>query len=206
LELTALAVPEPDRQPWERQKGEPARAFQAFALYRDEGLTRAFTPVAERLAATGRGKQSVEAMKRQLGTWRKKWNWDERLEAYDLFVDRRMREQRETQLMALNREHGEAFIELRSLIQKRLRGDEKVPALDLKDLTWGDAVRALNIAIQGERMAAGLTRSIDGVTMVPVAELQRVGRDLVEIVLRHVPEPRQALAIADVQGYVENRR
>ncbi|MCX4266510.1 MAG: hypothetical protein OSJ64_06880 [Firmicutes bacterium] len=58
---------------WERQEGESAPAFQAFAAYRDMGAERSLAKVAQKL---GKSKALMER-------WSSQWHWQERVLAYD---------------------------------------------------------------------------------------------------------------------------
>lgn len=60
-------------QPWDRQKGESAQAFEAFELYRTLGPDRSMRVVAERLA------KSEVLMKR----WSARWQWVDRCRLWD---------------------------------------------------------------------------------------------------------------------------
>lgn len=60
-------------KPWERQKGESEKAFEAFAIYRDMGQERTIAAVVERL------KKSRSLIDR----WKDRWEWKERVRAYD---------------------------------------------------------------------------------------------------------------------------
>jgi hypothetical protein len=82
-----LAFSEEDH-PWLRRAKEPARAYSAFALYRDLGLRRTLIEALRQYRAqngvTRRGEQKppsgVPAAWRK---WRSDWAWDERLAAFD---------------------------------------------------------------------------------------------------------------------------
>jgi hypothetical protein len=74
--------------PWLRREKEPARAYRAFELYRDQGPCRT---VAEALREY-RAQNSVQRREDNRVTsgvpaawrrWRKDWAWDERLQAFD---------------------------------------------------------------------------------------------------------------------------
>lgn len=60
-------------KPWERQKGESEKAYEAFAVYRDMGEKRTFTAVAEKL-------QKSDSLIRR---WKERWEWQERVRLYD---------------------------------------------------------------------------------------------------------------------------
>ena len=60
-------------KPWERQKGESEKAFEAFVTYRDMGEKRTLTAVAEKLQKSGT----------LIRRWKSTWDWAERVRAYD---------------------------------------------------------------------------------------------------------------------------
>lgn len=69
------------REPWERQVKEPDAAWQAFKLYRDmpheSGTKRSQMKVAKRL-----GKND-----NVIARWSIQWNWVERCNEYDTYMD-----------------------------------------------------------------------------------------------------------------------
>ena len=62
---------------WERQPGESAQAYEAFAIYRDMGSNRSLRVVAEQLS------KSDTLIKR----WSREKKWGERCRAYDNHLD-----------------------------------------------------------------------------------------------------------------------
>ena len=63
--------------PWERQKGETHKAFEAFTVYRTTGRRRSI-------------KNAAQALKKQaslLGRWSSKWNWVERAAEWDAYYE-----------------------------------------------------------------------------------------------------------------------
>ena len=65
-------------KPWERQKGESEKAFEAFSLYRDKGASRTLISVAEEL------QKSYTLIRR----WCDRWNWEDRVRDYDNDLER----------------------------------------------------------------------------------------------------------------------
>lgn len=64
--------------PWEQQPGESAKAFQAFAAYRDMGVERSNAKVAQLL---GKSKTLIDR-------WSSAWKWVERVRSYDREMDK----------------------------------------------------------------------------------------------------------------------
>lgn len=63
----------PAEKPWERQKGETEKAYEAFSIYRDLGEGRTLTEVTKKL---GKSRTLIDR-------WRVNWNWYERVREYD---------------------------------------------------------------------------------------------------------------------------
>lgn len=68
----------PEPTPWERQTGETTKAFEAFVCYRDLGPERSIRTVARKL---GRARSQVEK-------WARATAWVQRVEAYEVHLDR----------------------------------------------------------------------------------------------------------------------
>ena len=64
---------------WERQPGEPPKAFEAFKLYRDMGYNRSLNKVRIELNHKSRSR---------IADWSTRYMWQERLAAYQRELDR----------------------------------------------------------------------------------------------------------------------
>lgn len=73
---------DPDRPAYTRQPGEPPKAFEAFAYYRDMGPGRTLSGAARELSKA----------KTLLQRWAKHYQWHERADAWDAENDRVARE------------------------------------------------------------------------------------------------------------------
>jgi hypothetical protein len=67
-----------EEKPWDRRPGESAKAYRAFALYRDMQADRTFESVARELRCSGTN----------IRRFAKRWDWAQRVRAYDIHVDR----------------------------------------------------------------------------------------------------------------------
>jgi len=81
--ITAMVTPTPwpepheydmAEKPWDRQKGEPTKAYAGFRLYRD-------TPAHQRNLVAIAGQ--VDMSERRVRTWAQTWQWRERTAAWD---------------------------------------------------------------------------------------------------------------------------
>lgn len=66
--------------PWEKQKGETSKAYEAFIVFRDLGLSRTYEEVSRRMR-----KSSVLIRK-----WAKKNGWNERILDFDRYLSEKM--------------------------------------------------------------------------------------------------------------------
>jgi hypothetical protein len=73
-----VQTPQAEEKPWDRRPGESAKAYRAFALYRDQQADRTFESVAGVLQCSGTN----------IRRWAKRWNWADRVRAHDIHVDR----------------------------------------------------------------------------------------------------------------------
>ena len=74
-------MPRDTDKPWERQKGESEKAYEAFCAYRDMGEKRTIVAVAESLHKSGS----------LLRRWKDRWDWKERVRAYDNDLEKEAR-------------------------------------------------------------------------------------------------------------------
>lgn len=148
--MTAEMVP----APWERQPGEPARAFAAFCLYRDmPAHERSLRAVAERLSSkgSGRGRRSTRPLER----WSTRWRWVERARAWDDEQDRIAREAQLRAVQEMRERHAREAMALQSKALERLR------QMDPAELSPRDVLWYFVEAAKLERLARGEPDAIE---------------------------------------------
>jgi hypothetical protein len=97
---------------WEKQNEESGPAFQAFVVYRDQGLgNRSTARVSEALG------KSVVLMHR----WSRRWQWVSRVDAYDRFLDDQMRDRHLRELYEAKDRHANLARLMQSKFLERLR-------------------------------------------------------------------------------------
>lgn len=128
-----------EREPWERQKGETRKAYEAFSLYRDGGPTRSYQSVANMLS------KSLAVIKR----WGSRWNWVERSRLYQDHLDSINRFEQEQERKDMLDRHARIATAFQVKIMERLRD------LIAAELTPQDLARWFDVATKIERLARG---------------------------------------------------
>jgi hypothetical protein len=149
--------------PGKRQPGETAKAFLAFAVYRDMLDGRTIAKAAEALTETsagdGRTPEQVASVLRQ---WAVKHDWQRRAELYDVWRDRRYLERRESERDRLLDELSQVGGTLIGAGVTRLKGrpaseqSKAVEALDLNDASPRDVVKLVREGSRLKLRAAGM--------------------------------------------------
>jgi hypothetical protein len=68
---------------YDRSDGETSKAYAAFTIYRDMGVSRSLEKTAAEFYPVIDSSQSHHRNKNQLGVWSKKYNWVDRCRDYD---------------------------------------------------------------------------------------------------------------------------
>jgi hypothetical protein len=68
---------------YDRSDGETSKAYAAFTIYRDMGVSRSLEKTAVEFYPVIDSSQSHHRNKNQLGVWSKKYNWVDRCRDYD---------------------------------------------------------------------------------------------------------------------------
>lgn len=139
-----------DREPWERQPREPARAYSTFRRFRDLGSTR----TAQQVVEVTEGEVSLRTVQH----WHTDWRWRERARAWDEHVYRVEDDVRLEAIRSMHRNHSTAG---RLALAKAIAALRELPDAAI---TGPVAVRLLDVGARLERST--LTTS--------VAELQGV--------------------------------
>jgi IS30 family transposase len=134
-------------KPWERQRGESQKSYEAFSIYRDMGATRSIQKVAQKLTKS-------DALLRR---WSSKWNWVERAKEYDAEIDRQYLLEQEEERKKMSERHAKQAMMFQNKILERLR------TIDPNRLSPADLIRWFDIAVKIERLARGESTVISSV-------------------------------------------
>lgn len=141
---------------WGRQPGETAKAFAAWAIYRD-------LPVFERSI-----KRATEKMGRRntavLEDWNKKYRWQTRKEAWDLHCEDIAIAAQEKAVVEMHERWAHMAFEGLRKVTQRLTGDddEGITAIDPSKLSAQDVARLSEVFVKIEGLARGdATERID---------------------------------------------
>jgi hypothetical protein len=142
-------MPELSSAPWEQLPGESARAFGAFAAYRDLGPRRSLRAAAQ----TFYGRASA-ARERQLDKWSHAFRWVERANAWDRHLDAQARQAQEEARREMVERHVKEARALQAKAVERLR------SLRPEELGPAELLRYLVEAAKLERLALGEPDSV----------------------------------------------
>jgi len=124
--------------PWKRLPDESSKAYHAFCLYLWDGHWRSMREVAD---ALGKG----FSYENQLWKWSAKFNWLDRAQAFDTYVDTmQMRQYLEEQQAAFGR-----HIEHASQLEEKVF--DELMSRDLRELKPSELIRLYDIASKIER-------------------------------------------------------
>lgn len=125
--------------PWERQEKENPKPYEAFCIYRDMGIQRSHTKVAEKLG------KSVALISR----WSSENNWVERVAAWDGEQDRIARHEQQEAIKRMRKRQAESGHAMQC---KGLMALKKIP---VEELSAQDIVKLLVEGSKLERIGRG---------------------------------------------------
>lgn len=123
-------------KPWERQKGESAQAYEAFAMYRDMGTERSIRAVSLKL---GKSKTLIDR-------WSREKSWVERVRAYDNELAKEAKEKAVREHKAMTERH----ISIAMQIQKKAL--EALKSLSVENMSPKDIKEFIKMATDLERI------------------------------------------------------
>jgi len=80
---------------WERQQKETSKAYKAFCEFRDAGTERSLSKLA----------QELNVSKTHLGNWSSKYDWVNRVQAFDDYIEARVRARNEKAIIEMRFRH-----------------------------------------------------------------------------------------------------
>lgn len=127
------------REPWERQEGESARAFEAFAKYRDMGASRNLRAVGQEV---GKSRGTIEK-------WSSLWKWVDRSAAWDAEQDRIARQEQINEIKKMRKRHADLAT---AMLVKSAKALQRIPDDEIRA---GDISRMVDVASKLERISRG---------------------------------------------------
>ena len=148
---------------WERLPGESSKAYEAFCIYRDLGVDRSIEKTAKNRLKPGSYSW--------LRNWSSKYNWVERARAYDDYLEREKRKEREKAILEMVDRH---IKEAMALQQKAL---ERLKTLNPDELTTRDVLNYLLEAMKVERLSRGEPTESQAPLEVVIKHIRNENRD-----------------------------
>lgn len=140
-----MTTPAAPLAPWDMRPDESAKAYQAFAVYRDMGVGRTLEKLGQNL---GKTKAAMEQ-------WSVKHGWAERVRAFDAEAARR------AAAKSLN-DHAEVRARQAQLGRVlQAKGAERMAKLDPLELAPAEAIRAVDMGAKIERDALGIDQRVE---------------------------------------------
>lgn len=135
---------EPQEEPWERQKSESTKAFEAFCAYRDMGADRSLSKVARKLSKS----------KALLQRWSSAYGWVERIKAWDAEQDRAARQAQLDEIKKMRKRHADIAT---AMIVKAAKALQRIPEDEIKAV---DVSRMVEVGSKLERLSRGDTSEV----------------------------------------------
>lgn len=155
-----MAKPKDNEAPaWTRQEGESATNYEAFCVYRDMGNERSLAKVGEKLC------KSTALMER----WSAKFNWVERVTAWDVEADRQATEKLLKDIAnARARQRKQA-------LKMQVKGLELLKEIRPGDAKLSEIVSLLKLGMEQERICMGdvgeVVEQRDGGNATPAVQI-----------------------------------
>lgn len=132
-------------EPYERQPGEPSKAFSVFAIYRDMGVRRSIKKSVKQFYGA-----EYNAGKLRMGQeWSRTWDWVRRVAAWDGYLDREARISQTEAVREMNRRYANTA---KAVLSKAVQGLKHVKSDEL-DAT--EIARLIEVANKIERLCHG---------------------------------------------------
>jgi len=146
---------------WERLPGESAKAYEAFCVYRDLGPSERSLEKARKMLPKPRSRKWI-------GEWSAKYNWVERAKAYDDYIEKRKREEKEKAILEMADRQARLAIAFQQRVAQRLQ------ELDPSELSPSDLAKWFDVAAKIERLNRGEPTEIgkQEVNLPPVIEVE----------------------------------
>lgn len=141
-----------EQRPWSRLEAESAKAYAAFAAYRDMGRKRSLDAVYAQLYLDGEDQRGTRRAPGFMKGWSVAHSWTRRAEAYDAHLEAKAQAVFEQTHIERNRQHAERAAEAQDKALDRI--EQLLEEAGPQQL--GALVRLYKEAVSIERAARGL--------------------------------------------------
>jgi hypothetical protein len=203
---------------WTIQFDETITQYRAFCLYRDLLGARSLSRVAEALAKERHGTEPVPKAERLtpkqapgvIKEWSARNRWVERADAYELHLEEERRQERETEIMRMERRERQLANTAIAGVMRRVMGYEdkedparSVEAMDWSKLTPGEVAQLAKVFVEISRLATNRPTSLarNALAIMP-RDYEAAVNGLIEIFMRHVVPERRAAAAEEVNAFL----
>lgn len=159
--------------PWDRQKGEPPRAYSALVRYLQMGPERSYAKMVK----------EYNYNEASLYRWAKKHGWPNRTAAYDEYMNREIMVRLQAGLADMCERHVK---EAQMLQGKAI---EKLRSLAPSDLSASDISRFLDTAVKIERQSRGINDGANIQVTATSTSSSDMMKLIVGVVLETVEDP-----------------
>lgn len=194
LKTKALIMTQNSKKPWERLPEESSKQFEAFCIYRDLGPGRSIQKVAQNRSGSG----GVSKLKE----WSSKYDWVERAEGYDQYLEKIIRETNEDAIQEMVKRHAEDSKEIQLAIKEQ-KNDPQLDEMSPKEKAY--FFDALSRSYKTMASLERLSRGVPTENIKQENEVTEVNKDVITPEKLKKPEVRKAAdkfikAIADSQS------
>ena len=151
---------------WGKQRDETHRQWMSFCIYRDLGKGRSL----EKALKEANKKRTTKAA---WGEWSKKNQWVKRSEAYDDYLEGKVRESNETEIVKMNKRHVKSMVYIQNKIF--VNTIMALKDTDYKKLRLSDAISILEKTIKLERMGRGVSTEITDHNITTSDKMEKLG-------------------------------
>jgi hypothetical protein len=136
-----------EKHEWDRQPRETSRSYELFCVYRNLG--------AERSLAKARGSAEGIPSVARLKVLSRKWNWVERCQKYDDYLEYQDRLQQEKERREMHKRHAKMGMLAQTFAVRKLEKMAGRIEQDEERVSPGEVARILDVGVKVERLARG---------------------------------------------------
>ena len=140
---------------WDRQPGEPSKAYAALSFWLGLGLERSIVRAVKLIVGESATVRQIAARKRQFEKWSSRYAWVERARAYDAEQARQERLEQEKGIRSMKERHIDMAVMAQNLIAQRLQQIQPEDLAPRLLMDW------FKVAVDLERKSRGLPDKIE---------------------------------------------